>query len=315
MAPMSRIQPVTPLNKSQMETLEPVMRAQILSNRDYSFSPNGRTIATYAHPNGCDGALEIWETATGKRMALFPALKRGWAWFVSDDTLIFFDRSHIPTHGIQNVDPLEAKAALIDILANSVRWQRPAPLGRFIPLANDTAVILTREGAWEVLDLPSGETRRALPHPFAANQFMVSFSADKSLAWAYGRRRTPSIPEWVPKWITRWMYEHSGAVQILDTRTERIIFGMNTPTGAGAVVSNDCRTFVSFDTSMDLKTGAGTPDQSVYHHRFYDLQTKTPWIWALAVPGGIVALALLWRRWRSSRAHRASAAMPTPAGG
>lgn len=300
--PTARIHPALPPKFPSIQSIDVELRRKIDSSRGYHFSPSGRLFATYKEPwGGINGVLEIWEAATGRQIAAFPQLQRGWAWFVNDDALMFFDRSKTPLDPVAianaaNTGGLIETAVFVDISTKSIRWQRPAQMGTLFVWSDDLAIQVTPNGTWDVFDPATGQARRTLPHPFAPDAFMMTFTDDKSLVCAYGRRRTPPVPDYLPKWITRWMHAQSGAVQILDTQAERLVFEMNTPTDSGAVISKDRHTLVSFD----LSTGREPP----YHFRFYDLHTKRPWFWALGGPGCMVILALLWRRWRSQRADR-----------
>lgn len=293
-----------------------LIRMKVEASRDYIFSPSGKRLATYARSfDGFNGALEVWDAGTGRQIAAFPTLERGYAYFVSDDTIVFFDQSHTPVDPLAYANFVNAHgfvptATLIDVPSGSIRWKRPAAFGKFLVFREDFVVHLTPEGTWDLLDLATGESRSSLPHPFAADGFRASFTTDKNLICVYGRRREPPLPAFLQKWLARWLAVESGAVQILDTSSKRMVFELNTAVDSGAVISKDCRTLLSFDFSGGLgfsTVKAKPPTHPAYHFRFYDLDNAVkPWIWALAAPAGIVILSLLWRRWRASRVNRAS---------
>ncbi len=324
MAEITRIHPVLPPDqRSDRSDFNADDRERIMRCRHFVLAPGGRRIATYAEPwDRLDGALEIWEIPSGRRLAAFPDLKRGWTWFLDDKRLVFFDQSHVPHEPIERANYLNSgKVAeittMIDVDAAKIRWRHPTSIGKTFFLREDTAVELTPEGNWEIFHPMTEETRRAFRHPFTYDRTMVSLSSDKRLVRAYGQLREHSVPDAWRKWLGRWVNVQSDRVQILDTVNDRIILDLAIDAGCGAELSEDGQTLLVQDMG-DLAFGRGRKSKNgLIQFRFYDVHNPWPWIWAFLAPTGVAGFAWGWRTWRrkSSRTKKNADAFLSPLNG
>ena len=303
LAVKARIRPAPPPEYREAKSIDAELRGKIHDCRHVAFSPSGRLVATFAQPyDALDGILEIWDTDTGRQVAAFPELKRGWGWFhVDDDLFAFTDRSHTPRDPatVSNLgNQIVNVETMVDVASSVIRWRRPTnQLGMIYVLRKDTAIHATPEGTWEIFDAATGESRCSLPHPFAAGAFFVTFSKDRRLVYAFGKRRAAPLPAFWDKWLGKWLGGTTGGVQVLDSVSDRIILDLHTDAGVGAVLSEDGRTLLTQDLGSAGFGGGRGRDSP--HFRFYDLHSNKPWFWAASVPTGLLALAWLWRRWRA----------------
>lgn len=295
-----RIRPALPPEHLAAKSIDAELRGKIHDCRHVAFSPSGRRVATFAEPyDAFDGVLEIWDTDTGRQVAAFPELKRGWGWFHDDDMFLFTDRSHTPSDAttVANLgNRIFNVETMVDVPNGVIRWRRPTTFARLFVLRSDTAVHATPEGSWEIFDAATGEPRTSLPHPFETGKYIATFSKDERLVFAFGKRRAASLPAFWDKWLGKWLGGTSGGVQVLDTVSDRIILDLHTDAGVGAVLSEDGRTLLTHDLGL-AGFGRGRARDGT-QFRFYDLHSNKPWFWAATVPGGLLGVAWLWRRWR-----------------
>jgi WD40 repeat protein len=300
-----RLRLAPPPELRAVKSIDAELRGRIHDCRHIAFSPSGRRAATFAEPfDAFDGVLEIWDTGTGRQVAAFPELKRGWGGFhVDDDLFVFMDRSHTPRDAttVANLgDRIFDVVTMVDLASGMIRWRIPTrQFAAIYVLRKDTAVHATREGTWEIFDAVTGESRCSQPHPFAAGAFVAVDSKDQRLVYAFGKRRAAPLPPFWDKWLGKWLGAESGGVQVLDTVSDRLVLDLHTDAGVGAVLSEDSRTLLTQDLAgigFGRGRGSGSP-----HFRFYDLDSKKPWFWAASVPAGLLGLAWLWRRWRNWR--------------
>jgi hypothetical protein len=257
------------------------------------FSDDG-SIATYAlharpYSKINDGTLELWDVASAGRTAAFPALGNGLAYFADDSTLVFFDTREGESLG---------HVTVIDVLTGAVRWERTATIGHIFFLDPTTAIHADPQGTWEILDAATGRSRRSMPQPFVPRQFMMSYEKERRFVVAYGPRRAPAIAAWWEKWAPGWLRTSSSGVHVVDVRNQCIAFDLRFGVETGGVLSEDGRTLLCYDFSHDPGSGPKTP---AYRFRFYDLESNEPWLWAVAVPAGLLSVVLVWRWWRRKR--------------
>jgi hypothetical protein len=307
----SRIEPAVPVLQACQFAPEigANVRDKFLSHLQFRFSTSGRRVASFTDPfSETGGVLELWDTETGKRLAAFPEFKRGWMFFHHENMLAFLDQSHIDFR-IPSVPHVESGNAIIDTNAGTIHRQLPTVAMDRLWLPSDgTAIHVARDGAWEIIDVATGETRRRLPHPYPGatpvfSSFRVTSSDDQRYLYAFGKRRELE-GEWT-KWLSRLLPETAGRVQVLDTKTECVVLDLPADANAGAVMSRDCRTLLVQDLGT-IGPGPERKTQGPYRFYFYDLHSYRPWLWAIATPAGIFMMWLLWRAWRSRRRGRAT---------
>jgi hypothetical protein len=300
----ARIKPALPPEFLGRKTVHADPREKILACRHFAFSPSGRRVATFAQPfDELDGSLEIWETETGKRIAAFPELKRGGAWFHFENLLVFTDRSHTPRDALTIVNMGHKVVnihAVVDIDAGKIVWRLPiAGIGRFCVVNERTVVHATPSGSWNILDLRTGERRQQLPHPYAADDLTMhlTFTKDRRYLYTFGKRREPALSHDWAKRFGRLLPEMDGRVQVLDTKTESIILDLATDACSGALISEDGQTLLVHDLGT-IGFGHRRDEKTGHRSYFYELHSRRPWLWAFATPAALVILWLLWRTWR-----------------
>jgi hypothetical protein len=274
-------------------------RANIIAGAGFAFSPGGRLAATYMSGySDLVGPLELWEVDSGRRLAVLPEFGKGYAWFVNEDTLFFFDYTHAPAVEVACIDPEQGV----------VRWQRPGKNGRFFPTDNTTAICATVDATWDFIDLATGQTRDSLPQPFVSDGSMVAFNKDAQMLCNMGRRHSVEMPISWREWLHRWIDTESGGVQVIDTRGQRVLADIHCSVNAGGVVSGDGTTLCVYDFSFGPGFGTIGPSPPEQHaFRFYDLHSNKPWLWAIAAPAGIM---IVWLLWRTRRGRRSNATTP-----
>jgi hypothetical protein len=194
---------------------------------------------------------------------------------------------------------------IIDLPAGTIRWQRPANLGRLFILSETTAVHAGSEGAWEFLDMTTGEPRSSLAHPFDPEAFNVSFDNTRRYFYAFGKVRSPALTGQWEKWLGQWLPGTTGRVQVIDTHKERVILNIPTDASAGAVISDDGQTLLVHDLGT-IGFGFRRTENTTHRSYFYDLHGNRPWVWAFATPAALMTLWLLWRSWCARRRPKAT---------
>lgn len=124
----------------------------------------------------------------------------------------------------------------------------------------------------------------------------MSFSKDQNVVVACGPRRESRLLAYWPKSLPAWPGAKATAVQVIDLPTGRVLHELTFNKHVGAEVSADGGTLVCFDWIPDAPAA-----ETTYSLRFYDLDSKEPWLCAFAAPAALLAAWLLWRIYAARR--------------
>ncbi|MEK7857218.1 MAG: hypothetical protein AAB288_14095, partial [Acidobacteriota bacterium] len=259
--------------------------------RSVLISPDGTVLATW--PTVENGTVELFETATGRKLATIP-IKREWhAEFAPDSTCLLF----------QFVD--DRKIAMIDVTSGRILWDAASTnlsLARFI----DSGTVIRQvdeSGPLDILDAQSGKVKYRL---FWSTNSYVAFTPDRSWGVFSGYpsagRQLAFWEAWLEKWLPKMADDGNATVIVADLKAGCVRFCLRLPKVDQYYLSEDGTTLVTIDRDSSRVSGTKGALIQAWDVRRYCARI---WGWSGAIILG--ACLLLLRRWRLKRVNKTCA--------
>lgn len=252
--------------------------------RSVLLSPDGSVFATWP-TNSEKGVVEIFETATGRKLGALP-VERSWrAEFSTDAERLLF---HYPD---------DHKIVMIDVASGRIVWDAASTeLARFIDSA--TVVLHADESApLVILDAQSGRVKHRIPWTSYSDFVFTpdrSWCAFSGVPWA--GRKLAFWERWLEKWRQEWDDDASTTVCVADLKKGRVRFRVQLPQVDRFQLSDDGSTLVTID--RDSSPVSGTNGGLI---EVWDVGRNRTRIWAWSASLALGVVMLLLRRWRLKR--------------